>query len=269
MSEPDWWPRDPHGYVFLARALEKIGAAMDDKWTGTEATADYVQPLPADRTSLWDRQRADMLLHKHRPDLGRPDFVIGAAAHEFTDEHWRIARELAQRLHTEGLPRFERLQAAQAEINRQSTTNQLVLRIRPISGGPWKEFQKDWWNMDKPEQRFRQCRIDPDYPFSDRPSWRENNDHWIFATQDSLDRILAALGSAGPHNSGSRPRPIEPGILAAIDELWPNGVPSAIRATDRDTQIKQYLLDHGYAMPASDAALTKAVQRELKSRRRN
>ena len=47
--------------------------------------------------------------------------------------------------------------------------------------------------MDKPEQRFRRCRIDPDYPFSDRPRWKEDNDHWIFATHESLESILQSL----------------------------------------------------------------------------
>jgi hypothetical protein len=187
MSEPDWWPRDPHGFVFLARALEKIGAARIDGWDGTETTTDYVSPLPTDRSSYWDRQRADILLSEHRPDLGRPAIVIGAGLHELTDEHWLIARELAQRLHDEGLPRLKRLQAAQDEVVKQSTTDQLILRIRLISGGPWSDFQKEWWNMHRPEERFRRCRIDPDAPFSDRLS---ENDHWIFATQDSLDEML-------------------------------------------------------------------------------
>jgi hypothetical protein len=190
MTEPEWWPRDHPGYVFLARVLEKIGAAMHEGWTGTEATTDYVQPLPADRTSFWDRQRADILLSIHRPDLARPTFVIGAATHEFTDEHWQIARELAQRLHDEGLPALTRLRAAQDKIIRLSIANELVLQIRPISGGPWKAFQADWWNVDDPGKLFRRCRIDPHYPFSDQPSWRENSDHWIFATQDSLARVL-------------------------------------------------------------------------------
>jgi hypothetical protein len=189
MTESKWWPRDPPGYVFLGRVLEKIGAAMHEDWTGTEATTDYVQPLPADRTSYWDRQRADILLSIHRPDLGRPTFVIGAATHQFTDEHWQIACELAQRLHDEGLPALTRLRTAQDKIIRLSIANELVLQIRPISGGPWKSFHPDWWNVDDPWKLFRRCRIDPDFPFSDRPSWRENNDHWIFATEDSLARV--------------------------------------------------------------------------------
>src|SRR5262249_47774442 len=64
-----------------------------------------------------------------------------------------------------------------------------------------------------------------------------------------------------------RLRPIESGIAAAIDDLWPTGILAGLRASDRDQQIKQYLLGHGYSVPASDPALQKAVQRELRSRR--
>jgi hypothetical protein len=190
MTEPEWWPRDPPGHVFLARVLEKLGAVMHEGWTGTEITTDYVQPLPADRNSYWDRQRADILLSIHHPNLGRPTFVIGAASHEFSDDQWQIARELAQRLHDERLPGLERLQATQAETIRLSIANELILKIRPISGGPWRTFQTDWWNVDEPEKLFRRCRIDPEYPFGSRPIGKEDNDYWIFSTEDSLARVL-------------------------------------------------------------------------------
>jgi hypothetical protein len=42
-ARPHEWPRDPSGYVFLARAVEKIGRArFGDKWTGEELTAQGV-----------------------------------------------------------------------------------------------------------------------------------------------------------------------------------------------------------------------------------
>jgi hypothetical protein len=221
MSEPDWWPRDPYGYVLLARALEKIGAAMHDQWTGTESTTDYIMPLPDDRASLWDRQRADILLHKHRPDLGRPDFVIGAAVHEFTDEHWKIARELAQRLHDKGRPALHRLHTAQTEIIRRNEAGELILKIQARNSGRWQEFQTHWWNTDKWRSRFDQCRVDPEYPNGDRPSWKDDNDHWIFVTLQSLESALKQF--AGKHsNVGRKPdfdwQIIETEALSLMDQ---------------------------------------------------
>jgi hypothetical protein len=64
----------------------------------------------------------------------------------------------------------------------------------------------------------------------------------------------------------TRPRPIESGIAAAIDNLWPSGFPVGQRANTRNSQIKQYLMDHGYSVPASDEALEKAIQRHLRNR---
>jgi hypothetical protein len=255
MSEPDWWPRDPHSYMFLARVVEKIGITKYDDWTGTETRTEDVAPLPATLkdATYFDRQRADILLSKHRPDLARPDFIIGTGGHEFTDEHWRIAHELAQRLHTEGRPALQRLRAVQAEIVRQSTANQLSLRIRPIAGGPWKDFEKDWWNMDKPEERFSRCRVDPNYPFSDRPSWKKDNDHWIFAAQDSLDQMLKRSSVSAPNPSSTTPRKRkhrqEP-VLAILKLTFPDGIPTGIEPA---VLVKQIGDEWGRRKGAGDA----------------
>jgi hypothetical protein len=196
-KRPDWWPREPAGNVFLAHVVEKIGRALHgDDWTGEEATTEDIEPLPRNlKDALYvDRQRADILLSKHRPDLKRPGFIIGRGAHEFTAHHWKIARELAQRLHEQGRAPLRRLEATQSEIVKRNETDELKLRIQPRNGGPWRDFNKDWWNTDKWRSRFVRCRIDPDYP-NGRPSWnKEDNDHWIFATSHSVERLLKRLG---------------------------------------------------------------------------
>jgi len=41
------WPRDPHGYIFLARAFDSVGAAQfKGNWSGKEQFAQLVPPLP-------------------------------------------------------------------------------------------------------------------------------------------------------------------------------------------------------------------------------
>jgi hypothetical protein len=192
MTEPDWWPRDPHGYVFLARVVEIVGSAMHDDWTGLESSTKDVAPLPTlQDASFYDRQRADILFQSK---LGRPDFTIGRSAHEFTDEQWRSVCELAEQLHREGRPAVQRLLVVQTEIVRRCEAGELVLRVRPTDSGPWQPFQIDWWNTDKWRSRFDRCKIDPDYPNGNRPSWRrENNDHDIFVTHESLKSVLDAL----------------------------------------------------------------------------
>jgi hypothetical protein len=192
-KEPDWWPRDPFGYVFLARLVEKLGAALHSDWTGTEATTEDIDPLPRNlKDALFiDRQRADILLNRYRSDLKRPDFIIGRGVHEFSDEHWKIAHDEAQRLHEQGRAPLHRLQATQSEIVKRNEAGNLELRIQSRNGGPWRDFQRDWWNKDKWRLHFDRCRIDPEYPNGDRPSWmRDDNDHWIFATLQSFETLL-------------------------------------------------------------------------------
>ena len=193
-KRPDWWPREPAGYVFLAHAVEKIGSALHgNDWTGEEATAEEIEPLPLSlkEASSYNRRQAEDLLQRYRPDLRRPA-VIGW--NEFSEEDWKIAYELDERLR----PALKRLQATQSEIVKRNEIDELELRIQPRSGGPWRDFNKDWWNTDKWRSHFDRCRIDPEYPNGDRPSWREDNDHWIFATSQSVERLLNQLARTQP-----------------------------------------------------------------------
>ncbi|MGB9390005.1 MAG: hypothetical protein WCB70_08430, partial [Xanthobacteraceae bacterium] len=205
-KEPDWWPRDPHGYIFLARVVEKIGAAMHSDWTGEEATTKEIDPLPRsqkDATSF-HRQMADVLLTQPRSDLWMIDFLNGRGDREFSDEDWKTVCEFAQNLHDKRRPALDRLQATQSEIIKRNETGELDLKIRSATGGSWRDFRADWWGIDdKWRSHFNRGRIDPDYPNGDRPSWvREDNDHWIFATVQSLEGVLRDLSG---RRGGRRP----------------------------------------------------------------
>ena len=197
-KEPDWWPRDPFGHVFLARLVEKIGRALHgDDWTGEEATAEEIEPLPrsrkdASQVNLIDAER---LLQHYRPDLKRPA-VIGS--NKFSQKHWKIAYALAQRLR----PALDRLHATQLEIVRKNESGELDLKIRSKNGGPWRDFQTGWWGIENWRLHFDRCCIDPDHPNGDRPSWKEDNDHWIFATDQSVERSLNQL--VGPQPASRR-----------------------------------------------------------------
>jgi hypothetical protein len=70
--EPGHWPRDPHGYVFLGRAFDQVGAAtFKAEWTNREKTASLPVLLPETmpiRSSVADRL-ARALLHIHVPEF--------------------------------------------------------------------------------------------------------------------------------------------------------------------------------------------------------
>jgi hypothetical protein len=201
-KEPDWWPRDPFGYLFLARVVEKIGAALHSGWTGTEAetiTHDRGQ-LPRDlkdATPFNKRQAEDLLSH-YRPDLGRPSVLGGWR--KFSDKDWEIAYDL---LRDQVTPALRRLHKTLSEIVKRNETGELELRIQSRNAGPWRDFNKDWWNTDQWRSHFVRCRIDPDYPKGDRPSWmRDDNDHWIFATLQSAGEVLKQFNQPGGRSAG-------------------------------------------------------------------
>lgn len=140
-KEPDRWPRDPHGYILLARLVEKIGAAMHSDYTGEEATTKEIDLLPRslkDATSF-HRQMADILLTQRRSDLWIIDFLNGRGDREFSDEDWKAACKLAQNLHDQRRPALDRLQATQSEIVKRNEAGDLDLKIRSRTGGPWRD----------------------------------------------------------------------------------------------------------------------------------
>ena len=80
-ARPHTWPRDPHGYVFLARAVEEIGRAMfGEEWTGKEVTTEHVRSLPYQaQGTVGDASYAHdvlMKLPKHSKQLPSPKTVL-------------------------------------------------------------------------------------------------------------------------------------------------------------------------------------------------
>jgi hypothetical protein len=61
--------------------------------------------------------------------------------------------------------------------------------------------------------------------------------------------------------------PITQGVREAIDNLWPNGIPIALKGKHRDKQIAEWLKANGRSTPPPDA-LPRAVQRVLQSLKR-
>jgi hypothetical protein len=65
-ARPHAWPRDPTGYVFLARAVHAIGQArFGAEWTGVEVTTEFAKPLSRLATQEARRQyRAQRLINQ-------------------------------------------------------------------------------------------------------------------------------------------------------------------------------------------------------------
>ena len=60
--------------------------------------------------------------------------------------------------------------------------------------------------------------------------------------------------------------PISDGIGKAISALWPDGIPRALKAKERNQQILEWLIKQRYSVPRGKG-LARAVQRTMKKRR--
>jgi hypothetical protein len=197
MTEPPPWPDDTSDLIFLPRFVEEIGFRALPDWTGTEATVEQqVVLLPELAWANSDQRRYGFdLLFKHTYHITRPDLNLGADVFKRRPYLWPTAQRMAEKLAKKDAPALHRLRSVRNEIIRQSCAEELPLKIRPVSGGLWKDYQSVWWNIDRPDDRFRSCMIDLEYPFVGRPSWKGNNNHWIFAPREGIDQIAARLAS--------------------------------------------------------------------------
>ena len=74
----------------------------------------------------------------------------------------------------------------------------------------------------------------------------------------------SAPAKIGSNAAQRRPQPISDGIRLAIKDLWPGGVPTGLRAIERDNQILAWLKDKEISTTDS---ISRAVQRVLKAER--
>jgi hypothetical protein len=58
------------------------------------------------------------------------------------------------------------------------------------------------------------------------------------------------------------PRPIEEGVVQAIRDSWPNGIPAGLKAKERNNRIIARLKENGASVPGD---VSKAVQRALRA----
>ena len=82
-ARPHLWPRDPFGYVFLARAVQAIGkACFCDEWTGEEVTTAFVKLPPGPATQEAQRQREAQPAIIQRLRTAQQEIVAGCESGE-------------------------------------------------------------------------------------------------------------------------------------------------------------------------------------------
>jgi hypothetical protein len=200
---PYQWPRDPSGFVFLARAVHEIGRTnMKDEWTGSEPTTEHIPRLPTNfglgqyPPAPHHLERAHRLLMKHRPEFNRTPLEWGKwgpPSITFSNEEWEAAVELSKDEERRTLPYAQRFRTVQSEIVRQCEAGDLASFYRWDTTGQMLPIPREWWNTDRWQPRFAMCRINPRDPMS--IGIAGDNFCWIFLQRSSLDLFLASRRS--------------------------------------------------------------------------
>jgi hypothetical protein len=183
------WPRDPPGYLFLARAFNSVGRSLFcNVWSGDEACAPYTDLGRADRTAL-ERKLAD---HANRER--------------------KIASILARR---DRLP-SERARASKVRnaIATWAEAGQLPTVVRPQEGGLPLPIPSHAWSTENLEPRFRRCMLSLAKPFSD--GFAGNSFGWIFVERASLDRLLGSTSIETPFATVAS---VQPSPTSGSDEV--------------------------------------------------
>lgn len=220
---PAKWPREPLGFVFLARAVHIVGKAkFGEEWVGDEPATPVPPPfehfLKNDEATIqrvvailerfggvkYDAikdQRKEIASDVPAPSLGlRPirttktkaDFATEAWAAKvlgLTDEHYALLREVAEPRRQALLAKAQRVAQIRHIIERGCEAGSLRAATRPAPGGPMQPLDPVVWNTDQVHQRWHLCQINPKDPYGLGVSG--NSYCPIFLEAGSLERFIA------------------------------------------------------------------------------
>jgi hypothetical protein len=208
--KPDKWPRDAPGYIFLARAFDKIGRAIfpDDWVDATEygVVHNYTR-LPRSSESANTQQRLSVhrRLQSEHPNFRRPPLELlhagsstFAVVPPFSKKEWGTAYDANQALHQKSERVKEQYLKVQFVIAEQCEASHLVVATRSNKDGKMNPWSSTIWNTEAENwsQRFDKCQFDPFSPMENRGVSQKLE--WIFLSTDSLEKVLHKLLSHRP-----------------------------------------------------------------------
>lgn len=210
------WPNDSESYLFLARALNRLGKSIfPSSWTGTEfATetfkfADYI----------WhDPRFANNLLAEHHPNSGRhiihapqPSNIvrgkwgegdptgsaiadmIGAIQRDqeldviLSKDEMGVARTIAEKIDAQNEAIVHRAEKAKADFVRLSREGRVATAYRSLGTNIDVPIPPVWWDTEVVEFRFYCGQLNPMLPFGKE----RVGGAWIFVSRTSVDWLTA------------------------------------------------------------------------------
>jgi hypothetical protein len=197
------WPRDPAGYIFLARVVNQIGkATFGNEWSGADPGTVLPRSLPSKGSAtvgekIWAHDLIESQFPK-RPIRKMTGPLWARSVPDFSVDEWKAAQAIAADLRRKAIPACRRFLTVRETIICECEAGQLTAAYRAHDGS-MQEVPRQHWNGTNLENRFVTCMYNPRDPFS--IGFAGNRFLAIFITADSLKTILQR--PAGSESQGS------------------------------------------------------------------
>lgn len=285
---PGRWPVEIPGYVFASRAVLEVGRVVfGDLWTGTEPLA--AEPFNFRRIPLLggqvlrqsqsqvtpsDKERINMLLRQHRPEMDRPLPEYGPYGPKpliFSHEEWEAGLDLAEDVDKDLTAMHRRFNAVVSNIVEACANGSLLAALRPKQGGKMGDpLPPHLWHTEPARAAVRfvwgQMHPDPQKAFE----YAVGGDafHYLYFGRESLDALLRSLAApAADKRDAPETQRRQTSQGAAIERAlieipqWGGKVPRGLAPKKRDAQIQEFAKAHELSIPDS-----RTIRRHLKER---
>jgi hypothetical protein len=198
------WPSDSGGYLFLPRALDRLGSALfGDQWLGTEPACNHLDPLPdwndvgvgADVHCRAARiLRDDCDAYKTRADDRRWSIAAPPWSSDPmpTDDEWSLAVELSKQEYALTRPLWDRYVICCNTMACGLANGLISSVVRDVDGGPYRWVEAGLWISEDLRHRFDTARVNLDRPFFAKDAFSRD---WCFIELASLDQFIDLLRS--------------------------------------------------------------------------
>lgn len=233
------WPIDAGGFIFAARAIQRLGRRiLGEQWNEEAPLTALHWALPdklSTSTPHWEIERGLRLLRHPSSEYSRRlmprlGYVADNDECDFpTTAEWREAVARSKALQKVSWAQFRPFIDVAVVLDGACRRGVVRTATRSPSGGAFEEQPWEFWNSEQAWLRFDLCRVPNDDPYR-TPNATEPY-RWIFIDQTSLDEFAggketAVVGERDDPSliervrSGSPGRPPKYDWQAFADELF-------------------------------------------------
>lgn len=257
------WPADAYGYVFLGRALTRLGKTLfPSEWTGNEMVTEWPYPrdvfyvdggeATAPKPLFWMNPRLlydlERVLCENHPDIHIQHEPGPSKRPLLTESQYVLALQTIERVNPQRVAALSRVAKVTSVLSAALRDDVLKFALLPEHGGEFLTNTKAfWWNVPAAAHRWMRCQMSPTEPYS--KGFAGAGFMHIFVWGQDLDSLLRT--SSRPTKTVTtapiiQPRNIETheaaaallptcAIPSALDT--PRGTGAQLTATQKQIQI--------------------------------